>query len=228
MARSKKSSKKGKKSKKSRSISVDMEGVESGGRVADGDYKLTVEEIEIKEGVDSGNEYLNFIFEVEGGGKVYHICSLQPQALFNLRSTLEALEVEVPDSVMDIDLDDLEGLECAGTIANEVYQGKKNPKIVELFTLDELDPDNTPNNDHEEEEEPKKRSKKEKKDKKEKKKKSKKSKRKDSIDIGDDVTFDDDGDEVAGEVTDIENDVVTIKDEDGDEWEVEIDEVSLA
>ena len=223
---SKKGKTKGKGKKKSRVVQIDMEGIESSSRVSDGDYKLTVEEIEIKESQESGNEYLNFIFKVAGGGKVYHICSLQPQALFNLRSTLEALEVEVPDSVMDIDLDELEGLVCAGSIANEVYQGKKNPKVIDLFPLSELDEDADEADEEEEEEEedePEEKPKKSKKGKKE-----KKGKKKGKIKVGSDVIFEDGDDEMEGTVTEIDDDVVTVEDEDGEEWEVELSDVKLA
>lgn len=214
-----KKGKKGKKGKKSRSISVDMEGVESGGRIPDGDHLLEVDEITVETGDKSKKDYLKFVFKlVSGGGKVFHNCSLQPQALFNLRSTLEALGMEVPDSSMDIDLDDLAELRCGGTIENETYEGKKRPQLIDLFPESELDGEDGEDDDDGDEEE----------EEEEEKPKSKKGK-KGKIKVGSTVTFEDDeGDEATGEVTEIEDDIATVTDEDEEEWELDLADLTLS
>lgn len=120
-------------------ISVDFTGVEASGKVQPGRQKLTVDGTpEVRVSERSGNEYINWKFKADGGS-IYHTTSLQPQALWNLRNTLEALGLEVPESRLDIDLTELDGLECGAEIEHETYQGKKRPIIVDLFPLEELD-----------------------------------------------------------------------------------------
>lgn len=152
-----------KKRKKGRSISVDMEGVTSGGfSVPDADYKVKVVEVTEEEGADSGEPYLSWELEIiEGkhkGAKLYHITSLQKQALFNLRRTLEACGMEIPDSAMDLDLDELTDLTLGVTTEQEEYKGKKKSKVIDTFNPDA--PDEEDEDQDEEDEAPKKKKKK--------------------------------------------------------------------
>src|SRR5690606_11994980 len=88
------------------------------------------------------NPYLKWVLEIIDGkhkGKVlYHNTSLQPQALFSLRNTLEALGMEVPQTVVELDLDNLIGLKAAVSVEIEVYQGKEKSRVVEVFALEDL------------------------------------------------------------------------------------------
>lgn len=134
---------KGKK-KGGRVISVDFKGAGKGGRrkVPDGDYLCIVSEIEEEVGQTSGQPYLNWTFEVKeperyAGAKLWHNTSLQPQTLFNLRNVLEAMGVEVPDSIVNLNLDDYMGLELGIGVENELYQGEKKPRPIEFFTTEE-------------------------------------------------------------------------------------------
>lgn len=137
-----------KRNAKAASISVDFTGVESSGKVEEGRQLLTVDGTpEVKTSEGSGNDYINWKFKADGG-VVYHTTSLQPQALWNLRNTLEALGLEVPEASMDLDLSEMDGLTCGGEIEHEVYQGKKRPRIIDLFPEEELE-------EQEEEEAPK-------------------------------------------------------------------------
>src|SRR5487761_2301121 len=110
--------------KKGRVISVDMEGVSSEGggsfHIPEGDYGMKVVEV-TEETSKSGNEMLKWVFEGTEGkakGKTFWLyTTLTPESLWKLKQTLEALGVEVPDSAMDLDLDELEGLECTGVVA---------------------------------------------------------------------------------------------------------------
>lgn len=121
------------------SIKVNFEGVEASGNVSEGRHLLTVDGApEVKTSENSGNDYVNFKFKAPGG-VVYHTCSLQPQALFNLRNTLESLGVEVAEELMDIDLTELDGLTCGGEVEHETYQGKKKARIIDLFPEAELE-----------------------------------------------------------------------------------------
>src|SRR5690606_29385003 len=76
--------------------------------------------------------------------------SLQPQALFSLRNTLEALGMEVPQTVVELDLDNLIGLKAAVSVEIEVYQGKEKSRVVEVFPLEDLVEDDEEDEDDDE------------------------------------------------------------------------------
>lgn len=121
--------------KSNRVVSVDMNGVNSRQLVAEGDHEAMVDEITI-ESSDNG-EYLKWVFKVVGGendgAKLYHNTSLQKQALWNLKNVLTALGVPVPNSVMKLNLADVEGRRCGVTVTHATWQGKKQAKITDLF-----------------------------------------------------------------------------------------------
>jgi len=132
------------KGKKKNVVKVDFTNVEPGGKVPEGDYPVIVKEVTAEES-SNGNPYLRFVFSVaEGrhkGKQLYHNTSLQPQALFNLRNTLEALGMEVPQSAISLDLDNLVGLTAAVAVELETYQGKERSRVVEVFPLEDLEGD---------------------------------------------------------------------------------------
>lgn len=209
---------------KKKGISVDFTDVESsGGHVPEGDYLLEVAEVEEKEGASSKEPYLAFIFEIsEGefkGRKIYHNCSLQPQALFNLRNVLEALGNEVPKGVMDLDPEELVGQTCGASLITETYEGKKKSRVAEFFSADELESDAPATkkgaSKKEEEEAPS-------------SSKKKVAKKKPTFSEGDKVKFtDDDGEEQVGKITAIDDDKATVK-VGRDEWEIDLDELEAA
>ena len=129
-------------SKKS-TIAVDFSDTETQAALEEGDYLLKVDDVEKKQSDNSGADYLAITFKVDEGPfegkKVYHNCSLQPQALFNLRGVLEALGFEVPTGVMELDPADMIGETCGAAIAHETYQGKTKARPVEFFTAEELE-----------------------------------------------------------------------------------------
>jgi hypothetical protein len=143
-----------KKTKKGNVVRVDLSNVESRGPlVPEGDYTVRVSEIELKTS-EKGSQYIQFVLEIVSkaskGSKLYHIASLQPQALFNLKNTLIALGVTVPTKAMDLDLDELIGLEMGVTVEHETYDGKKKARVMEVFPIDD---GNTPDVEEEEDEE---------------------------------------------------------------------------
>lgn len=237
------------KSRKAAGISVDFSETETNLTLEEGSYLIEVEDVEVKTSDNSGADYLAFTFKVaEGkfkGKKVWHNCSLQPQALFNLRGLLEALGYEVPQGPMELDPADLIGEQCAAEVVHEVYQGKKKARVAEFFSTDELgdeeegeeeaeeapapqkgkgkkQPEPEPEEDEEDEEAPKgKNAQKEATAKRSKGKKAK------TIQVGSTVTFeDDDGATIEGTVTSIEGDDVTV-DVDDEEWELELGDLTL-
>jgi len=123
-------------------ITVDFTGVAGSNRVPEGDYLVRVDTIEHKIGEDSGKPYLLWMLEiVDGkyaGRKLRHQTSLQKHALFNLRNTLEALGVPVPESSLRLNLREYIGMEMGVTVELEAYNGRNQSRVVDLFPADEL------------------------------------------------------------------------------------------
>jgi hypothetical protein len=212
-----------KKSKKGNTVSVDMSDVESQGKVKAGPNILTVDKVEVKEGNEA--DYLSWQFSASTGGKVWENTSLAPQALWKLRGLLEALGLEIPEGAFDLDLDEYIGLECGAEIEHEKYQGKTKGVIVDLYPAEEVEGDEEDEEDEEEEEEkPAKKGKKGKKEKPAKKGKKESA----EIEVGSDVTWEDDGEEYEGKVTKIKKGVYFVEDEEEDEWELELGDLTLA
>lgn len=128
--------------KKSRTITPDFTGVKSTGggggfHIEEGSYPMRVEEVE-QETSKSGNDMLKWVFKGTGGeakGKTFFLyTTLTKDSLWKLRQTLEALGQDIPDGPEEIDLDDLEGLECTGVVEDDEYDGKIRSKLVKLET----------------------------------------------------------------------------------------------
>jgi len=97
-------------------------------------YDATVFNCEMKTGKDSGQPYLNWEFNIQTPGfekrKAWYITSLQPNALWNLKSLLEAITgEEVPEGPIEFEPNDLFGRPCKLSIKNEDYQGKTVDKV---------------------------------------------------------------------------------------------------
>lgn len=139
---------KSRKGRNSSSINVDLSGVEASRKaIPEGTYEVVVNEATQKNSRD-GNPMIAFEFEVQEGphrgAKLYENCSLQPQALFKLKSVLLALGIDIPNKAFDLNLRDLIGLTCEVEVGHEVYEGKKRARILQY---------NEPGDSDEEEEE---------------------------------------------------------------------------
>ena len=126
---------KSRKGRSSSSVNVDLSGVETSRKaIPEGTYEVVVNEAIQKDSRD-GNPMIAFEFEVtEGahkGAKLYENCSLQPQALFKLKSVLLALGMDIPNKAFDLNLRDLVGLTCEVEVGHEVYEGKKRARILQ-------------------------------------------------------------------------------------------------
>lgn len=212
------------KKTKRRIVTVDMSGVESGGKaVPDGVYAVVVHEISEEEG-DKG-PYLKWVFKITDGpassALLYDNLSLSPKALWKLKGLLETLGVEVPDSSMELDLEEYIGMEMTVTIANEEYQGKDRPKISQYGG--ELDSESRKSGKPSKSGDSSSGS------------TSKKTPKKDEDndddrpEAGDVVKFTDDGKEYIGKIKSIEDDMATVvqgkndkERKNGDEWEIPI------
>lgn len=132
-----KSTDKNKKSKK-KGLKVDFKDVEARKVVADGEYHSKVADIEVEEGDKA--PYLKWTFDIMEpeckGAKLYTNTSLAPQALWNLRSLLECLGVDTPDSEFELDLESYKGMELKLTVTNEKYEGKNRPKVTDYAPLE--------------------------------------------------------------------------------------------
>lgn len=143
---------KSRKGRSSSSVNVDLSGVEASRKaIPEGTYEVVVNEATQKDSRD-GNPMIAFEFEVaEGahkGAKLYENCSLQPQALFKLKSVLLALGMDIPNKAFDLNLRDLVGLTCEVEVGHEVYEGKKRARILQYN-----DPEDTQDEEEEDGEE---------------------------------------------------------------------------
>lgn len=220
---------------KKSTIAVDFSDTETSAVVDEGDYLIEVEEVEKKVSDNSGADYLSITFKIsEGpfkGKKLFHNCSLQPQALFNLRGVLEALGFEVPQGVMELDTADMIGETCGASVAHEQYQGKTKARPVEFFSAEDLN-DETP--------EPPASTKVVKKAAKPEPEPAAPASRKKkgaapaapTFAEGDKVTFtDDEGNDLTGTITGIEDDTFTVTTGTGkkaEEWELEASDLTKA
>lgn len=223
--------------KKASGVKVDFSDTEASGIIEEGDYLIEVDEVEQKDS-STGNPMLVFTFKItEGdfkGKKLFHNCSLQPQALFNLRGLLEALGMEVPQGVMEFDTADLIGETCGASVVHELYDGKTKARIGEFFSEEDLGGEEAGSaapaakpaagkKAAASAEAPAAPTK---------KKKVAAAPAEPGVEVGSAVTFtDDDGNEVSGEVVSIEGENATVKvgiGKKAEEWELELGDLTLA
>lgn len=144
---------KSRKGRSSSSVNVDLSGVEASRKaIPEGTYEVVVNEATQKDSRD-GNPMIAFEFEVtEGahrGAKLYENCSLQPQALFKLKSVLLALGMDIPNKAFDLNLRDLVGLTCEVEVGHEVYEGKKRARILQYNDLEDTQDEDEEETDEE-------------------------------------------------------------------------------
>jgi len=134
-------------------IEVDFRGVNNQGICPEGIYKVRVDKVTQEISEKSDKPYLAWVFKTREGYTLYYNTSLQPQALFNLKRVLEALNYEVPQGIIKLNLKQLVGLEAYVEVAHEMYDGKKKPRIVEFLKPDEVEEGEEEEEEVEEEEE---------------------------------------------------------------------------
>jgi|ERR1700761_339548 len=210
-----------------RTVTVDFEGVESGGRsLADGTYLAEITEAVQKESKSSGEPMIVLKWKVVSGkGKgvvLYDNCSLQPQALWKLKGLLEALGEDVPDSTLDLDLDDLVERQATVVVTNEKYEGKDRPRITEYASAeDKADDDDTADDDSEDDED-------DPDDEDAPETTAAKRGRPKKVKIGAKVSFKDEKKKVVkGVIDEIDGDQVKVTDVNGDEWELEVSDLTV-
>lgn len=137
------------------SVNLDLSGVEvSRKAIPEGTYAVVVNKAELTKSRE-GNNMIKMEFEVtEGphkGAKLFENCSLQPQALFKLKSVMLALGMDIPNGSFDLDTNDLVGLNCEVEVGHETYEGKKRARILEYINAEEDDEEEEDSDDSEEE-----------------------------------------------------------------------------
>lgn len=227
MARStKKKTTRSRSRKKKGTISVDFEGVESGGGrpVPDGNYNAFLSKITEEEGESSGEPYLHCVWKIQGGSSegatIHDNISLQPQSLWRLRTILECIGYEVEDGPMDIDPADLLEEVCGIEVTNEEWEGRDRPRITGFMGADD---ENEEEGEEEEEEEYEEEEEEEPAPKKKRRSRAKK------IRVGSKVKFkDEEGDFVKGVIVEMDDDTANVEDSAGDVWEVDVSELEAA
>lgn len=131
------------------SISADFTKVEDrkggGVHVPPGDYILEIKDYEIKAKKDDASRtYINWQLAIispeahVGTGTIYHVTSLVPESLWNLRNFLEDMGVKVPKKMVDIPLAKLIGKQIGATLEDDEYNGKIKSKIAATFNKNDL------------------------------------------------------------------------------------------
>ncbi len=126
------------------SVKVDLSGTESRVLLPPGEYDVVVENISIEKGSTSKENYLKWLFRTKDVSEdrfdkqpLYFNTSLQPQALWNLRSLLETLDVEIPDKVFDLKFEDLLGLDMIAIVEHETYENRPRAHVVDFMPIDD-------------------------------------------------------------------------------------------
>lgn len=117
-----------------------LDNVEGRISIPEGEYLVKVSGVTTEEGDKA--PYLAWKFEVaEGkseGGTLYNNTSLSQKALFNVKTLLEALGVDSDPE--DLAEEDVMDLELMVSVELETWEGKKRPKIVDFWPVEEAEP----------------------------------------------------------------------------------------
>jgi len=117
-------------------LTIDFSTVQSGGGqslIPPGDYVFKITKVEQRKSKkENGGAYLNWTLKgVNGdakGATIYHVTSLQPQALWNLYDFLVAVGVEVPKKKVRIDFNKIVGKYIGCTVEDDEYEGSDGKK----------------------------------------------------------------------------------------------------
>jgi hypothetical protein len=130
---------KGSVRKGSSSVRVDLSKVETRKKVEEGEYEVVVTEVTQEEGQKA--PYLKWKFKIDegtdsDGGVLYLNTSLSEQSLWNLKTLLDALGVDIPEDEFDLDLEDLIDQRCMVSVELETYEGKKQSRVVDFWAVE--------------------------------------------------------------------------------------------
>jgi hypothetical protein len=132
---------------------VNFGDVESFEPVPAGEYGVEIEKVEVRENKAGDSLYLNWEMTIIDGDfenrKLWLITSLKDTALFRLKSIFEGLQIIDGEEDLELEYDDdidpstkegpllidpnLEGMECVAVVQNEMYEGKEQNRVRDLF-----------------------------------------------------------------------------------------------
>jgi hypothetical protein len=132
---------------------VNFGDIESFEPVPAGEYGVEIEKVEVRENKAKDGLYLNWEMTIIDGDfenrKLWLITSLKDTALFRLKSIFEGLQVIDGSEDLELEYDDdidpgnkegpllldpnLEGMECIAVVQNEMYEGKEQNRVRDLF-----------------------------------------------------------------------------------------------
>ena len=193
--------------KRKTDLNIDFSGVESKSfTVPDDNYLLEVVSVEEKESGE-GNPYLAWKWKiVDGthkGATIYDNTSLKSTALWRLKGLLECLGIKA-DGRLSLNLAELKGKRAWTSTTTEIYQGKAKSRISEFLRTPPEGSSGARNGG---------------------------GSSKPKITVGRRVNFVFEGDEMSGEVIEVEGKKISVQVEiDGGKevWEMETSEVTLA
>lgn len=252
-----------KSSRRKGGATVNFSGIESGGRKCpDGEYQAEITSAEVEE-AKSGNDMIVVKWKItEGkfkGTVLYDNVSLVPQALWKMKTLLEAIGIDPQEEDVAASEYASEMVEKTATIlvTNETYEGEQRPKVTGYGTEGEAeegeeesdddsdederpvrksakkgskkgakDPDDGDDDDDEEEEEESDDDEEEEEEEPKVRNKGS-SKGKSKLKEGTRVKFDDgEGHIIKGTITSLDDGKATVEDKNGDEYEIDAEDVT--
>jgi len=128
---------------KPRSLTIDFTNVEDkrqATHIPPGDYIAKILDYEIKSKKDDEDrKYINWKLsvispEANKGAILYHITSLVPESLWNLRNLLEDVGFKVPKKAVDVPLEKAVNREVGITVDDDEYDNKIRSKVQATFS----------------------------------------------------------------------------------------------
>lgn len=119
-----------------------FEGVDDGAgfHIVPGDYAMRCTGCSREKAVSSGNPMIVFTFMgIAGKAKNKSFkwyCSLNQDALWKLRLTLQMLGLATPDDPSELDPDDVVDIEVIGTVDDHVWEGTTYSRLVAIVEAD--------------------------------------------------------------------------------------------
>jgi hypothetical protein len=97
-------------------------------------YPALVYEVKEEGPGPSGSKYLNWQFKLDGGEydnrRVFDITSYSEKSIPFLKGRLMLFGVNVDDPDLELDLDELAGMECMVQIGHETYEGTTRERVA--------------------------------------------------------------------------------------------------
>ena len=123
-------------------MNIDFSSVPSREALEEGTYLLHIAKAEEKLSSTS-NPMINIEYDVvatadgeavAGGRKLWDNYSLQSQALFKLKELFNSLGMDTAN-IVDIDINDLVGLQVMAKLVQETYNGELRNKVKKLYPV---------------------------------------------------------------------------------------------